>query len=506
VHDLARDRSAGTGCTHRKADAMEQAKEIRFGRWTLRRDSGELWQCGRTVRLRAQSQRVLEALLERPGEVVTREALIARLWPRGVVDFETGLNSAVGRLRRALDDDADVPRYIETLPRRGYRFIGDVRDAEETAGPDVSASASPPDVRPQRRRVAVALLRIAAAALVLAGGAATPLRRAAPPQLASAARDDAANERYRIGRYFLGRRNAGDLERARAQFETAVAIDPAFAEAYAGLASTRWLLVVEGRSRENVEFPEMLAAANRAIQLDPGLAEAHLRLALYALKIGRRDLYDLHAASALRAQPDNALLLSLASSDALSRGRLDDGIALARRAVASEPLVSAYRYNLAWALFLAGRYEEAKQANLELVELDPSAWADVAGQSLVLEGRFEQALQLVTTWPDNAAKYEVEALAYHGLRRAAEADASLTALIRTVRDTDPLRIVEVYAYRGEPDAALGWLAIGSEWFRCGNHTQASPSLEAWSMRLSPFVASLREDPRWQDLVARLDGA
>src|SRR3954471_18391863 len=103
---------------------MSNGNEICFDDCTLRRDSGDLIRDGRTLRLRAQVQQVLEALLERPGEVVTRAQLIARLWPKGIVDFEIALNSAVRRLRAALEDDAETPRYVETLPRRGYRFIG----------------------------------------------------------------------------------------------------------------------------------------------------------------------------------------------------------------------------------------------------------------------------------------------------------------------------------------------------------------------------------------------
>jgi len=83
----------------------------------------ELRHNGRLVRLQEQPCIILDALLERPGDVVTREELSARLWPEGTfVDFEHGLNAAVKRLRAALGDDAKEPRFIETVPRRGYRL------------------------------------------------------------------------------------------------------------------------------------------------------------------------------------------------------------------------------------------------------------------------------------------------------------------------------------------------------------------------------------------------
>jgi Tol biopolymer transport system component/DNA-binding winged helix-turn-helix (wHTH) protein len=113
---------------------------IRFGPFTLDERSGELRNGPTRLKVPDQSIAVLQALLERPGELVTREALRERLWgPDTFVDFEAGLNAAVRRLREALNDSADVPRYIETLPRRGYRFIAPV-DGASTAAPPAPAA------------------------------------------------------------------------------------------------------------------------------------------------------------------------------------------------------------------------------------------------------------------------------------------------------------------------------------------------------------------------------
>jgi DNA-binding winged helix-turn-helix (wHTH) protein/tetratricopeptide (TPR) repeat protein len=142
---------------------MNTSRTTSFDGWTLRADIGELAKDGRKIRLQQHPLLVLEELLARPGELVTREQLIARLWPKGIVEFDTGLNTAVRKLRVALEDTADVPRYIETIPRKGYRFIGTVdpppaigapvRNAEAAPGyahaPDM---ASPPAASPTRRR------------------------------------------------------------------------------------------------------------------------------------------------------------------------------------------------------------------------------------------------------------------------------------------------------------------------------------------------------------------
>jgi len=100
---------------------------IRFGVFEVDPRTGELRSKGSRVKLQDQPLQILLALLEKPGEVVTREELRAKLWPTDTfVDFDHGLSAAVKRLRDALDDSAESPHFIETLPRRGYRFISTI--------------------------------------------------------------------------------------------------------------------------------------------------------------------------------------------------------------------------------------------------------------------------------------------------------------------------------------------------------------------------------------------
>jgi TolB-like protein len=112
---------------------------LRFDCFEVDRAAGHLFKRGSRIRLRGQSFQVLELLLDHPGEVVTREDLRRQLWPTEVfVDFENSLNAAVARLREALGDSAERPRFIETLPKRGYRFIGTLSEPVEkskAAGP-----------------------------------------------------------------------------------------------------------------------------------------------------------------------------------------------------------------------------------------------------------------------------------------------------------------------------------------------------------------------------------
>lgn len=104
------------------------SQHIHFGAFKVDLRSGELFRQGFRVKLQNQPFRLLTALLDRPGEVVTREELRKNLWPEGTfVDFDHGLNKAMNELRRVLRDRAQKPRFIETFPQRGYRFIGDLQ-------------------------------------------------------------------------------------------------------------------------------------------------------------------------------------------------------------------------------------------------------------------------------------------------------------------------------------------------------------------------------------------
>jgi DNA-binding winged helix-turn-helix (wHTH) protein/predicted Ser/Thr protein kinase len=116
---------------------------VRFGRFQLDLRAGELRRNGIKVRVPDQSIKVLAMLVENPGDVVTREELHQKLWPNGtIVEFDRSINAAIKRLRQALEDSAEEPKFIETLPRRGYRFLVSVEHADAT-GPFVVSKPEP---------------------------------------------------------------------------------------------------------------------------------------------------------------------------------------------------------------------------------------------------------------------------------------------------------------------------------------------------------------------------
>src|SRR6188768_827179 len=158
---------------------VQPPRKIRFDAWTLDTQSGDLSKGEVTTRLQIQPLQVLLALLENAGNLVTREQLIARLWPKGIVEFDTSLNTAVRKLRIALNDDSENPRYIETIPRRGYRFVAKVETAPEVGPPETPAVVPPPAKKRARYFI------LAAALLIAAIGAAFFIWREARPEAPS---------------------------------------------------------------------------------------------------------------------------------------------------------------------------------------------------------------------------------------------------------------------------------------------------------------------------------
>jgi DNA-binding winged helix-turn-helix (wHTH) protein/Tfp pilus assembly protein PilF len=475
---------------------VDQPADIHFDDWTFRAQPRELLRQGRRVRLQDQPLQVLEELLMRPGELVTREHLIGRLWPKRVVEFDAALNAAVRRLRAALGDEAETPRYIETVPRQGYRFIGALQPMEVELGsgaaverPVAAANQShgQHDGRGTHRWRAVLL----AGVLVIAAGlAALWLWNTPEPAASDGAAAQAAEPLVRA-RFFAQRRAPGDLERARQQYELALSADPNVARAWSGLASVYWLESAEGLQPREVNLPKIRDAAQRALELDPRLAEAHLRLALYLVATGDRAEAKAHYRNAAALEPNDPLVLSFLAGDAADNNRWDEAIILQRRAAAAEPLSPIAAANLAHYLFLAGRVEEAKSQFAKVLELDPTFPDEILVFVDILEGRHEEALRKAETWRDGMLRDQVLAMAYYGLGRRAESDAQLGALIARTGWRDTIAVAEVYAFRGETEEAFRWLQAPDT---------LTPDKPQRLLYASPFLKSLHADERWTRIV------
>jgi DNA-binding winged helix-turn-helix (wHTH) protein/tetratricopeptide (TPR) repeat protein len=480
---------------------VDVTADIHFDCWTFRRRPRQLSRDGVRVRLQDQPLHVLEELLNAPGELVTREHLIAHLWPKRIVEFDAALNAAVRRLRATLGDEAETPRYIETVPRQGYRFIGTVRAWRET--PELAVAARPaiasltpapqgwsPFPRRALRMMPRAGVAITMAVIVGVGIAAgwawyaAALRPVAAENLLS-------SEAMMRAKFFAQRRHSGDLERATKEYERALSLAPNLAPAWAGLASVHWFEIAEGLQPRETNLPKIRDAALRALSLDPRLVEAHIRLASYLCAIGQRAAAVERYEKAAAIDPDNPLVLNILAGLTADEGRWDEAIAFQRRAVAAEPLSLAAAQNLADFLFLAGRIDDAKAQFAKVLELDPTQPNQISAFAEILEGRYEQALRIVETWPEGDARDHSLALIYHGLGRDEEASQRLESLKAAKTWGNNIRVAEVYTHRGEIEEAFRWLQISDS-----NRPEDSQPL----LYASPFLKPLHEDARWAHLM------
>src|SRR6202167_5209273 len=132
------------------ANGRNGDRTVRFGAFEADLHSGEVRKSGSRIKLQDQPFKVLQILLEHPGALVTRDELQSRIWPSdNFGDFDHAVNVAIGKLRTALGDTADNPCFIETVPRRGYRFVGKLEDPPvEAAPPEAPAVIAPPSRPP----------------------------------------------------------------------------------------------------------------------------------------------------------------------------------------------------------------------------------------------------------------------------------------------------------------------------------------------------------------------
>lgn len=359
-----------------------------FGDFEFEPATGELRSRGRRCELQPQPARVLALLIERQGELVSREEIRQLLWGDDIhVEYAQSINFSICQLRRALHDDAARPRWIETLPRLGYRFVGAVHSNATPAATPVEAPAPAVALpararwRPARLLPALATLAGIAALLLLATLPLAERSPASAPEASvriplgrlSAARpalDSAALAAYGRGLYLARRQGKDNVDRGIALLREAAALAPEGAEPRVELAQALLAKHLQDPSPEALREAEEVA--RRAVALAPDLATAHLARAEAALHAR----YDWDAAeasyrAALRLDPGLAPAWSGYAALLAARGRFADAIEAARRARELDPVCLAASADLGWYLYLAGHYDEAIAAGREALALEP---------------------------------------------------------------------------------------------------------------------------------------
>jgi DNA-binding winged helix-turn-helix (wHTH) protein/tetratricopeptide (TPR) repeat protein len=471
---------------------MTGPAEFSFDGWTLRVATGELTRDGNTQRLTQQPLRILVELLEHAGDVVSRERLVTLLWPKGVVDFDNGLNVAMRKVRMTLGDDTDTPRYIETLPRVGYRFIGKL----DSAVPSVAESMpSPPASAPPRRQPRW-IVAAAVAGLAIAAGGAYWVTRPVAETPVSVGRNDPlvarrttsvrAYEHYLQGIFHRSRRDANaTVEPAIASFEAALQEDPEYAAAWAGLADTLMGAGIGHQLPPSQVFKRAKEAAERAVALDPGIAEGHAALG-HAYMMYDRD-YAKAEAEYEKARQANENYARLWHHLGILRGfqaRPDEALAAMRRARELEPMTLLYNANYGLVLYYSRRFDEAIAHAQSLLAAQPSL--------------------------DQARSVLLRSLVFKG--EAAEAEKHLALRVRELPNLSDTAFV--YIRGGQRDKAAAEIEkiekMGREGFgvgyeiaiihaALGDMARACDALDLATRDHSPFLGWMRLDPRMDPL-------
>lgn len=343
-------------------------------------------------------------------------------------------------------------------------------------------------------------------ASAVAGALSVTLAREGPRRAETTSTE--AYEQYLQGRQLFNRRSSGDLLQAKARFEEALRIDPGYARAWSALAGV--YLVAR---YENVELPDAMKnwgeAAERAIKLDPELAEAQVRAAQYYMHVGKQDAADVHFARAVALDPNDPMSLSLSLSGAIAEGRVSDAVEVQRRIVEADPLSASNRGNLGLLLTVVGRFPEA-QAELErALELSPAAASTTTNLSdlLILQERFDEALAVIARIPEGFLRDERLAIVHFKQGEAREGEEILSRLRSLAKQPDfdpglPLAIAEVNAARNETEQAFEWLERAIP--KSELQLKMKPNWVLMEdLQISPYLKTLHADPRWGELLARV---
>jgi TolB-like protein/DNA-binding winged helix-turn-helix (wHTH) protein/Tfp pilus assembly protein PilF len=631
----------------------KKSQAVRFGVFEANLNARELRKHGTNVRLRGQPFFILSLLLERPGEVVSRDEMRQKLWPADTfVDFEHSLNSAIKKLRSVLGDSPDNSRYIETIPRIGYRFIAPVQEvppglavAEVSTNPKESQAETAPPISRRRwplwvagglalvalgavgtfawrkahirpgltgEKVALAVLPfsnltgdvsqeyfsdglteemiaqlgrvdperisvIARTSVMHYKGSAETLpeigrelgvqyvlegsvrrdservrittqlvrvkdqipvwsrqydrelaglltlqhevaeevademqvtlgekrKAGATPAGKPAASPDSYEtyDLYLQGRYFWNKRTEEGFQRAADYFQQAIARDPNYARAYAGLADTDGLMSTWYLGPPNELMPKGRAAARKALQLDDTLAEAHTSLALIAENYD----YDWQTAEkefkrAIQLDPSYATAHQWYAEHLSWMGRFEEALAESEKARQLDPLSMIIAADHSTILYFDRQYDRAIAQAHTVLNMDSksSRAGTVLINSYIQQHRFAEAQEFIDKHKEGSKSqwhtmFEAVIYSYEG--RATEA-------------REELRRAEQFAWKPEqriPVLLVVNSAVGRKDQTIALLQQAvvNHSNAVTAMKVDPMYDFLRSDPRFQEVLRRV---
>jgi DNA-binding winged helix-turn-helix (wHTH) protein/tetratricopeptide (TPR) repeat protein len=362
---------------------------VSFGVFEADERSGELRKNGVKIRIQDLPFRALKLFLSRPNEVVTREEFRHALWPDDVfVDFDGAITGAIKRLRQTLGDAADNPVFIETVDRRGYRWIAPthIPEAAIKEAVEPAKGAAPAPVRAWRRWKLVFMLPALAVLFVV--WIARPSHRSAKADTKAQARSTSttggdlplhaanreAEDFYLKGRFYWNERTPESLNQAVDAFTQAIVHDPNYAPAYVGLADCYNLLREYTVMPASEAYPRAFAAAKKAVELDDRSSEAHASLAFVSFF----GMWDVDAAGrefrrAIELDPNNGIAHHWYATYLTSLRRFPESLVEIERARTLDPNSSSILADKGAILETSGRVEEGVTLLKQLEENEPNS-------------------------------------------------------------------------------------------------------------------------------------
>ena len=303
-----------------------------------------------------------------------------------------------------------------------------------------------------------------------------------------------SQELFMLGHYLFHRRAPGDLASAERYLAQAVELDPTHARALTALAGVYNVRGWEELGNPRYRLEDQRRALERALEIDPGLAEAHARLARYHWAAGNHEAARASLDRAFALAPDDPLVLGFRANAAIATGKLEEAITLGRRAVERDPLSAVYRGNLGRTLVGAGRFEDGLVEFRRADELSPqTGFAFDISRTLLLLGRPEDARQESLAIEDRLDRDQLTAL----LGEPPEADSALQRLRAADSAWAELLLAEISAFRQDEDGAFRHLEAALTRIMSG--PTAGDGTGVIDILQSPFLRPLHDDPRWKQL-------
>jgi DNA-binding winged helix-turn-helix (wHTH) protein/tetratricopeptide (TPR) repeat protein len=486
----------------------KQPNHIReFGPWRLDAAQHLLFHHGAHIPLQPKAFEILWALVERHGEVVSKEELIERVWPDTIVE-EINLTKNISVLRKTLANGDGAQDYIQTIPKRGYRFVAELSapQTEETSLAQVAPNLPPSagakaESAPQpsvqfvwtRRQLVVAFVVIGAVLSL-----ALYWRLSKTDGMTANERGSAAVLRLcASGRELWNQRTVESMRKGLTCFEQAVELDPQYAPAWVGIADSLSLLAEYRGVGAHEAYPKAKAAALRALELDEGLAEAHTALALSKTYYD----WDWNGADtsfrrALSLNPQHATTHQWYAEFLVARGKFPEALIQIHQAQELDPGSLIIQTAEAWIRYLADDHDGAIAQCRRVIERD-SRFAEVyayLGLAYEQKGMFREAME---AFEKRSAMMEDNTQRASSLRLAPVLNAD--DYWRRRLEVEEVKLngtsyeaAEALAQLGETERALALLESA-----CEQRAPIVPFLKVY-----PNYAPLHAHPRFQALLQR----